>query len=256
MGGNRTPLPEGAAPSAGTPTSHYPTPATGPLSTRPPAGAAPAPTRLRDLAAMVLERGIAFTHEAPPASGYPEWEERFAPLLTDRLRARRRGLARTRWFVDETYVWVQGRLCYLYRADRPGRNLVDSMLSEHRDMDAAKRFFSRSLEVVGHAPEKVTTDGHDAYPRAIREALGQGVSHRCSQYRTIVSSRTTGASRGATSPCAGSGASSRRRASAWPTTRCATTSATASKMHEFVLPGVQREQYRARSALRAMLGAA
>ena len=28
----------------------------------------------------------------------------------------------------------------------------------------------------------MTTDGHDAYPRAIREMLGEGVIHRCSQY--------------------------------------------------------------------------
>jgi hypothetical protein len=49
-------------------------------------------------------------------------------------------------------------------------------------MDAAKRFFSRALAVVGHAPEKVTTDGHDAYPRAIRETLGSQVHHRCSRY--------------------------------------------------------------------------
>lgn len=49
-------------------------------------------------------------------------------------------------------------------------------------MDAAKRFFADALAVVGHAPEKVTTDGHDAYPRAIRETLGETVRHRCSQY--------------------------------------------------------------------------
>jgi len=36
--------------------------------------------------------------------------------------------------------------------------------------------------VVGQAPEKVTTDGHDAYPRAIRETLGPGVRHRTSRY--------------------------------------------------------------------------
>ena len=102
---------------------------------------------LRDLAAMFLERGITFTHEAAR-----EWEERFAPLLTERLRGTRRGLAGTRWFVDETYVRVQGRLCYLYRAiDRDG-NLVDSMLSEHRDLDAARRFFAQAIEVVGHGP--------------------------------------------------------------------------------------------------------
>ena len=56
------------------------------------------------------------------------------------------------------------------------------MLSETRDMDAAKRFFTRARTVVGHAPEKVTTDGHDAYPRAIRATLGPDVQHRTSRY--------------------------------------------------------------------------
>ncbi len=50
--------------------------------------------------------------------------------------------------------------------------------SIHRDMDAAKRFCTQAQEVVGHGPEQVTTDGHDAYPRAIREILGP--EHRVS----------------------------------------------------------------------------
>ena len=29
----------------------------------------------------------------------------------------------------------------------------------------------------------MTTDGHDAYPRAIRETLGERVTHRTSRYR-------------------------------------------------------------------------
>jgi transposase-like protein len=41
---------------------------------------------LRDLAEMFLERGFAFTHEA-----VRDWEARFAPLLADQLRAKRRG---------------------------------------------------------------------------------------------------------------------------------------------------------------------
>jgi len=122
---------------------------------------------LRDLAEMFLTRGFTFTHET-----VREWEERFAPLLTERLRAKRRGKAGKKWHADETYVKVDGRWCYLYRAIDAEGNLVDSMLSETRDMDAAKRFFTRARTVVGHAPEKVTTDGHDAYPRAIREILG------------------------------------------------------------------------------------
>src|SRR5919206_1031722 len=140
---------------------------------------------LRDLAEMFLKRGFVFTHEA-----VREWEERFAPLLTERLRAKRRGKAGRSWYVDETYIKVHGRWCYLYRAiDRDGQ-LVDSLLSETRDLKAARRFFLGARAVVGHAPDRVTTDGHDAYPRAIRGALGRKVVHRHNRYWN----RITGAS--------------------------------------------------------------
>ncbi len=56
------------------------------------------------------------------------------------------------------------------------------MLSETRDLDAARRFLRQAVATVGHGPARVTTDGHDAYPRAIREALGETVAHRCSRY--------------------------------------------------------------------------
>jgi len=132
---------------------------------------------LRDLAEMFLTRGFTFTHET-----VREWEARFAPLLTERLRAKRHGKAGKKWHADETYVKVDGRWCYLYRAIDADGHLVDSLLSQTRDMEAAKRFFQRARTVVGHAPEKVTTDGHDAYPRAIRETLGPAVQHRTSRY--------------------------------------------------------------------------
>ncbi len=48
-------------------------------------------------------------------------------------------------------------------------------------MAAAQRFFAQALDLVGQAPEQVTTDGHDAYPRAIRETLGEGAIHRTSR---------------------------------------------------------------------------
>ncbi len=57
------------------------------------------------------------------------------------------------------------------------------MLSERRDMAAAQRFFAQALDAAGHALEQVTTDGHDAYPRASRETLGAGVAHRTSRYK-------------------------------------------------------------------------
>ena len=113
---------------------------------------------LRDFAEMFLLRGFEFTHEA-----VREWEERFAPLLAKYLRCKRKGKIGRRWYVDETYVKVKGKWCYLYRAiDRAG-NLVDSMLSETRDMAAAKAFFRGAVSVIGKLPRQVTSDGHDSY---------------------------------------------------------------------------------------------
>src|SRR5258708_37844099 len=49
-------------------------------------------------------------------------------------------------------------------------------------MEAAQLFFKQALAVVGHAPERVTTDGHTSYPRAVRETLGDHVLHRTNKY--------------------------------------------------------------------------
>src|SRR5919202_81221 len=133
---------------------------------------------LRDLPEMFLVRGLVFSHEA-----VREWEAKLTPALAEQLRRRRRGRAGRGWYVDETYVKVGGRWCYLYRAiDRSGA-LVDVLFSEHRDMAAAEAFFRSAKAVTGVTPERVTTDGHDSYPRAIRTELGKGVRHRTSAYK-------------------------------------------------------------------------
>ena len=86
---------------------------------------------LRDVAELLLQRGYDVSHETIRA-----WEFRFAPLISADLRTRRQGHGGRSWYLDETYVKVSGRWCYLYRAiDRDGQ-LLDSMLSEHRDRGA------------------------------------------------------------------------------------------------------------------------
>jgi putative transposase len=126
---------------------------------------------------MFLIRGIVFSHEA-----VRDWEAKLTPALAESLRRRRRGKAGQSWYIDETYIKVHGHWRYLYRAiDRSGA-LVDVMFSEHRDMAAAKAFFESAKMVTGITPDRVTTDGHDSYPRAIRTVLGTRVRHRDSQY--------------------------------------------------------------------------
>ncbi len=132
---------------------------------------------LRDVAELLLQRGYEVTHETVRA-----WEFRFAPLLSKRLRTRRRGQAGRSWYIDETYIKVGGRWRYLYRAiDRDG-NLLDSMLSEQRDKSAARRFLRRLVDITLEKPLRLTTDQHPAYRKAIRWILGRKVCHRQSQY--------------------------------------------------------------------------
>lgn len=132
---------------------------------------------LRDLAEMGLTRGFPFTHEA-----VRNWEARFAPLLAEELRTKRRGRSEGSWYADETYVKVEGCWYYLYRAiDREG-NLIDAWLRETRDFEAAKQFVVQALAIIEKPPQRVTTDGHFASPRASCETLGENVLHRCSPY--------------------------------------------------------------------------
>ena len=132
---------------------------------------------LRDLAEMFLIRGFVFSSEA-----VRDWEAKLTPALAEELRRSRKGKVGRSWYTDETYIWVHGRWKYLYRAiDRDGA-LVDVMLSEHRNLTAAKRFFRSAKAVTGVIPDRVTTDGHDAYPRAIRLELGSCAWHRTNSY--------------------------------------------------------------------------
>jgi putative transposase len=86
------------------------------------------------------------------------------------------------WYVDETYIKVQGQWCYLYRAiDRDG-HLIDARISDTRDLAAAEAFFHSAWTVTGVMADRITTDGHDAYPRAIRQVFGNRVVHRTNRY--------------------------------------------------------------------------
>jgi transposase-like protein len=98
------------------------------------------------------------------------------------LRNHRRGRTGPSWYVDETFLKVTGRLVYLYRASDRDGNLVDVLLSEKRDKAAAQAFFRSACTVPGHIPARVTSDGHDAYPGAIKAELGEEVRHCTNRY--------------------------------------------------------------------------
>ena len=144
---------------------------------------------LRDLAEMFLIRGFVFTYEA-----VRDWEAKLTPALAEELRRRRKGRIGRSWYVDETYIRVHGEWKYLYRAiDRDGA-LVDVMLSERRSLASARAFFRSARTVTGVTPDRVTTDGHDAYPQAVQTELGSRVIPTCAAVDSLVISLGAGGS--------------------------------------------------------------
>lgn len=105
----------------------------------------------RDLEEILAERGVTVDHAT-----LNRWVVKFAPLIADRAQTRKRPTAKS-WRMDETYIKVKGRWTYLYRAvDRDGQT-IDFLLSERRDLAAARRFFKRAISSNG-LPDRVVID--------------------------------------------------------------------------------------------------
>jgi putative transposase len=105
----------------------------------------------RDLEEILAERGIKVDHAT-----LNRWVVKFAPLLAAQAQAKKRPTAPS-WRMDETYIKVRGKWTYLYRAvDRDGQTL-DFLLSERRDLAAARRFFKRAIGTNG-VPDRVVID--------------------------------------------------------------------------------------------------
>ena len=80
------------------------------------------------------------------------------PELEQRLRRHLKPTNKS-WRVDETYVRVKGRWCYLYRAIDSKGATIDFLLSALRDADAAKRLFRKALGDRSHPqPRVINTD--------------------------------------------------------------------------------------------------
>ena len=82
-----------------------------------------------------------------------------------------------RWFVDETYVKVNGVWRYVYRAIDEDGQVIDVLVSAHRDADAARRFFGRALATLKVTPTEVVTDAAAIYPAVIEESIPSAWHH-------------------------------------------------------------------------------
>jgi transposase-like protein len=102
--------------------------------------------------------------------------QRFTPLLADAARFARRSPG-DRWFVDETYVKVNGVWRYVYRAVDQYGQVIDVLVSKRRDGHAARRFVTRALTTLKVTPTEVVTDKAPTYPRVLDELVPAAWRH-------------------------------------------------------------------------------
>lgn len=132
---------------------------------------------LDDVVELMLIRGFTLCHQT-----VHNWIQTFGIELGIKIRERRYGYGGKKCHVDATYLKVEGRWCYLYRAIDKEGNLIDIYLSDVRDQAAAEKFFIQSQETTGITPTQITTDKELALYKAIENTFPKDVKHRDSKY--------------------------------------------------------------------------
>ena len=117
------------------------------------------------------------------------WVQKYAPELDKQTRWYRQvpdWQARS-WRVDETYIRVGGRWCYLYRAITAGGQTLDFYLSSKRNVAAAKRFLAKAVRSNASAgyPRVINADKAPSLARAIAELKSEGICPPTVEHRQV-----------------------------------------------------------------------
>ena len=125
------------------------------------------PLSLRNVEDLLAERGIDISHETVRF-----WWNRFGPIFAAEIRKKRvasmRGYPQWRWHLDEVFVKVNGRLCYLWRAVDHEGEVLEAVVTAKRDKAAALKLLKRIMKKYG-SPRSIVTDGLRAYSAAMNE---------------------------------------------------------------------------------------
>jgi transposase-like protein len=138
------------------------------------------PLSYRNLSEMMVERGLSINHTT-----IYRWIIAYSLEINQRCRQH---LLPTNdsWRVDETYIKVQGKWKYLYRAIDSEGNTIDFLLTANRDATAAKRFLKKALkQSPSNIVRVINTDKAKAYPKAIEELKNSGVLSKSVEHRTV-----------------------------------------------------------------------
>ena len=129
---------------------------------------------------LLRERGLEADHTT-----IWRWVQRYGPELEERLRRHLKPTNKS-WRVDETYVRVKGRWCYLYRALDSTGATINVVLSGLRDAATAKRLFRKALTDPSHPqPRVINTDQARLYGSAIAGVKKAGLLRRRCRHRPV-----------------------------------------------------------------------
>ena len=132
----------------------------------------------------MTERGVPVDHTT-----IYRWVQKYAPELDKQTRWYRQvpDWQASSWRVDETYIRVGGRWCYLYRAITAGGQTLDFYLSPKRNVAAAKRFLAKALRSNASAgyPRVINTDKAPSLARAIAELKSEGICPPTVEHRQV-----------------------------------------------------------------------
>src|ERR1700687_5364735 len=125
------------------------------------------PLSLRNVEDLLAERGIDISHETVRL-----WWNRFGPMFAAEIRKRRvahmRRYPQWRWHLDEVFVKVNGKLCYLWRAVDHEGEVLEAVVTARRDKAAALKLLKRIMKKYGR-PQGIVTDRLRAYSAAMKE---------------------------------------------------------------------------------------
>src|ERR1700740_2257136 len=130
---------------------------------------------LRDVELILAARGGVVSYES-----IREWGLRFGRLFANMLK-RRRPQPGDKWFLDEVFIRIRGKLHSLWRAVDQDGHVLDILVQSRRNAKAAKRFFRKLLKGLQYVPRVIVTDKLKSYAAAKRQILPH-VEHRQSRY--------------------------------------------------------------------------
>jgi putative transposase len=119
----------------------------------------------------MFERGVVVSYECSR-----RWCHTFRPLSAAQLR-QRRPQPKDTWHLDELYIKMNGRTYYLWRAVDADGMVLDILVQERRNQEAAERFLRRLMEEYPEEPRVAVTDKLASYGPALRRVLPQ-TAHR------------------------------------------------------------------------------